>query len=90
MNDTTSRTAPNERPSLPWWRSGMVWLVIAGPAAVVVASLITAAVAWTHVDPIVTANGRFGPNDDVATPRDPKDPLAPAQKARNHAATPAQ
>lgn len=28
-------------PHLPWWRIRMVWLVIGGPAAVVVAGVIT-------------------------------------------------
>lgn len=28
-------------PQLPWWRIRMVWLVIGGPAAVVVAGVVT-------------------------------------------------
>jgi hypothetical protein len=31
----------NDIPSLPWWRYRMVWLVVGGPAAVVVASFVT-------------------------------------------------
>ncbi len=31
----------NSGPQLPWWRVRMVWLVIGGPAAVVVAGVIT-------------------------------------------------
>lgn len=69
---------------LPWWRYKMVWLVIGGPLSVVVASLVTAAVAWTHIDPVISN----GSADDVQTPANPKDRLAPALKARNHAATP--
>ncbi|MBX3607396.1 MAG: hypothetical protein KF788_19100 [Piscinibacter sp.] len=76
--------------ALPWWRSAMVWMVIAGPLSVVIASVATAVVAWRHIDPVVATPGRFGPDDDVSATRDPKDPLAPAQKARNHAATPAR
>ena len=30
----------------PWWRYGMVWLVLGGPAAVVVASLVTGYIAF--------------------------------------------
>ena len=37
----TNKALPPE-PALPWWRFGMVWLVLGGPA-VVVASLATAA-----------------------------------------------
>lgn len=32
-------------PTVPWWRIKMVWLVIGGPAAVVVAGFITLALA---------------------------------------------
>lgn len=84
--------AAEPRPAPAWWRVPMVWLVIAGPLLVVVASLVTAAVAWTHIDPVITVPGQgtMRPGDDVATTPDPKDALAPAMKARNHAATPRQ
>jgi len=72
------------QPVMPWWRYKMVWLVIGGPLSVVVASLVTAAIAWTHIDPVIGNSGA----DDVQTPANPKDRLAPALKARNHAATP--
>lgn len=90
--NTAVQAPPSSAPTTPqpWWRHGMVWLVIAGPLSVVIASLISAAVAWTHIDPVITANGRFGADDEVETPKDPKNPLAPAQKARNHAASPAR
>jgi uncharacterized protein len=39
----------------PWWRYGIVWLVIGGPAAVVVAAVGTAIVAIRGADPVVTA-----------------------------------
>ena len=81
---------PLPQPALPWWRVSMVWLVIAGPLAVVLASLVTAAVAWRHIDPVL-AEARPGqpkPGDEVPVPADPKNSLAPALKARNHAATP--
>jgi uncharacterized protein len=32
-------------PALPWWRVRMVWLVVAGPAAVVVAGFTTLGIA---------------------------------------------
>jgi hypothetical protein len=58
--------------SSPWWREPMVWLVLAGPAAVVVAGIVTAAIALHRPDPLIKA--------DAAKP--------PAVQARNHAATP--
>jgi len=73
-NDTEAKPAVQ-----PWWRVGMVWLVLAGPAAVVVASFVTMRVAWTHIDPVISE-----PVSQAA--EDPS--LTPAMKARNHAATP--
>jgi hypothetical protein len=63
-------------PMLPWWRVKMVWLVIGGPLAVVVASFVTLGLAITHPDPIVTQ----------AAPADAAH--VPAVAARNHAAAP--
>ena len=82
-----NRPADDPR-AVPWWRVPMVWVVLAGPAAVVVASLVTAVVAWRHIDPVIaeTPAGTLRAGDDVAGRVDPKDPLAPALQARNHAA----
>jgi hypothetical protein len=33
------------RPALPWWRVPLVWLVVGGPALVVLASIATAVIA---------------------------------------------
>jgi uncharacterized protein len=38
----------------PWWRHGMVWLVISGPAAVVVAGFATLAIAIAFPDPVLS------------------------------------
>jgi hypothetical protein len=76
----------DEPVAAPWWRFGMVWLVLSGPAAVVVASLVTAVVAWSHIDPLVNDKPISA---EVAVPAEAKSPLAPAMKARNHAASPA-
>jgi hypothetical protein len=38
-----------------WWRTPMMWLVIGGPAAVVVASFATLALAILNPDPVITA-----------------------------------
>ncbi len=37
----------------PWYRVGMVWLVLGGPAAVVVAAIVTAVIAYHGADPVV-------------------------------------
>lgn len=92
--DMPSQAPDHQAPGAPWWRFGIVWMVIGGPLSVVVASLVTAVVAWKHIDPVITperpgvAAERAG--DDVAATSDPKDTLAPALKARNHAATPSR
>lgn len=73
----------------PWWKFGYVWLVIAGPAVVVVASFITLYLAVTRPDPVVTEdyyrkgveiNKTLGGDAGVAS-------MAPAIQARNHAQT---
>ncbi|QLQ00790.1 MAG: FixH family protein [Burkholderiaceae bacterium] len=38
--------------SLPWWNYGHVWMVIAGPAIVVVAGFVTLYLAISHPDPV--------------------------------------
>lgn len=62
-----------------WWQVGMVWLVVGGPLAVVVAATATAVIAWRGADtPLATAaSGRVGTAQ------------VPAVLGRNHAATPA-
>ena len=41
-------------PAQPWWRYPYVWLVLAGPAAVVVAGIVTAVIAVRGADTVVT------------------------------------
>jgi uncharacterized protein len=64
----------------PWWRFGHVWLVLAGPAVVVVAGLVTAWIAVNGADPVISAPpaGASGQADSRS--------LTPAHKARNLAA----
>lgn len=65
----------------PWWRHGMVWMVIGGPLIVVVASLTTAVIAYKGADTVIvdTPSARHV----VTTPTSE----TPAMQARNHAAT---
>jgi hypothetical protein len=76
--NTTTHNEPAA--ALPWWRVGMVWLVIAGPAAVVVAGFATLRIALTHVDPVLQEPSVATVKGNVS--------LQPAMKARNHAAAP--
>ncbi len=77
---TPTRSNPTTD-GVPWWRVGTMWLVVGGPAAVVVAALVSGWVAMRHMDPLIDALAPVAVDD-----HDPA--LAPAVKARNHAATP--
>lgn len=81
---------PDPKPSVPasapWWRHGLVWLVLSGPIAVVIASAFTFWLAAHGADvlavdaPAKAPVQRQGPHDRA---------LLPALQGRNHAATPA-
>jgi hypothetical protein len=66
----------SQQPTLPWWRVPIVWLVVGGPALVVVASFVTLFLAVRggdtplHIGAVANA-----------------DAMAPAKQARNHATT---
>lgn len=64
-----------------WWRQPMLWLVVGGPALVVVAATITAVIAFRGADPVVSR----GAAADGAEPRAGSDEL-PALQARNQGA----
>jgi len=68
-------------PPLPWWRFGLVWMVIAGPAVVVVAGLVTAWIAIHGADTLVST-------DYYRRGIEINKTLLPAVQGRNHAATP--
>ena len=71
----------------PWWRHGHVWLLISGPAAVVVAGLATAWIAVHGADTLVTEDYyRRGIEINKTLAADKA--LVPALEGRNHAATP--
>jgi hypothetical protein len=81
MSTPTPRSPiETQSPATPWWRVGFVWLVVGGPLAVVVASLVTAVIAVSGAEEVLTE-----------TPRNPAATEAsrlPAVQGRNHAATP--
>jgi hypothetical protein len=74
----------------PWWKHGHVWLVISGPAVVVVAGVVTAFIAARGADPVVEADYyRRGVEINKALAARARAKL-PALQGRNHAATPAE
>ena len=70
------QTRPDATETTPWWRVRMLWLVIGGPLAVVLASFVTLGVALMNPDPVL----------GTAQPADASQ--VPAVQARNHAASP--
>lgn len=67
-----------------WWHFGHVWLIIAGPAIVVVAGFITLWLAIRTPDPVITPQD-YRPGLEL-NKVDPSS-VAPAMQARNHAQT---
>lgn len=75
-------------PCAPWWRHGHVWLVISGPAVVLVAGLVTTWIAVHSPDPVLSEHqNRQVPRVAGTLAKDRG--LVPAIQGRNHAATPA-
>jgi hypothetical protein len=70
-------------------KHGFVWLIIAGPAAVVVASFVTFYLAVSRPNEIVTEVPYQSVNlkDQSIEARRNESSLAPAMLGRNHAAT---
>lgn len=75
--------------SAPWWKYGHVWLLISGPAAVVVAGLVTAWIAIAAPDPVV-AQDYYRQGIEINKQLARERAMLPAMQGRNHAATPAQ
>lgn len=73
--------------SQPWWKYGHVWLVIAGPAVVVVAGLVTAWLAMRSPDPVL-AQDYYRRGVEINKTLAKNKALMPALQGRNHAATP--
>jgi hypothetical protein len=80
---SASSTLQNDAKPSAWWRYPMVWLVIGGPLAVVVASITTAFIAARGADPVLGTEERAGISERASTP----EAMTPALQARNHAAT---
>lgn len=65
---------PSEHPK-HWWQYPFVWLIVGGPAIVVVAGITTAVIAYRHVDPVL----------DISKPASNPGEV-PAVQGRNRAA----
>ncbi len=73
-----SRNRSAEGPTMPWWRYPIVWMVIGGPAVVVVAAIVTAVIAIRGADVVITQESETSFSE------------RPAVQGRNHAATPSE
>jgi hypothetical protein len=73
--------------SAPWWKHGHVWMVLSGPAVVVVASFFTFYLAYTGMDTVVDEDYYHKGVELSQTQGAPAPGLVPAMQARNHAAT---
>ncbi|HEY5720580.1 MAG TPA: nitrogen fixation protein FixH [Gammaproteobacteria bacterium] len=69
-------TQSSPGPVAPWWRHGMVWLVVSGPLLVIVAGVATLWIAVANPDPVLQLRAPAQAAQQ------------PAVQARNHAATP--
>ena len=73
----------------PWWKFRHVWLVVAGPAVVVLASFVTLYLAVAFPDPVVSED-YYRQGIEINKSLDLKAAAAtyaPAAQGRNHAAT---
>lgn len=83
----TEKKTASDQPGQPWWKFGHVWLVMAGPALVVIAGFTTLYLAVHIPDPVVSEDYYRKGVEINKTLADAPGSLAPAVQARNHAAT---
>lgn len=72
---------PADGQRVPWWRVRMMWLVVGGPLAVVVAAVITAVIAIRGADVVVGS----GAAPQAQRPAEDAGDMRPALEARNKA-----
>jgi uncharacterized protein len=75
QKSSQSRVQPAAESGKRWWHYPIVWLVVGGPATVVVAAIATAVIAYTHVDPVLEVSKPANHSGEV-----------PALTGRNRAA----
>jgi hypothetical protein len=74
----------------PWWKYGYVWMILGGPAVVVVAGIATLVIAVRSPDPVLAPDYYRRGVEINKTLRLQDKALLPANQGRNHAATPAR
>lgn len=79
-------TPLQKMPGEPWWHNGYVWLLLAGPVLVVIASFLTLYLAVARPDPVVDPD-YYNKGLHINQTLRQQNALAPAVQARNHAAT---
>jgi len=82
------QTEKNLELGAPWWKFPLVWMVIAGPAIVVVAGFVTLWLAMRAPDPLVAGDYYRQGLEINKTLAAKEKALMPAVQGRNHAATP--
>ena len=88
QNNKSMAQAPQAAPA-PWWKFGYVWMVIAGPAVVVVAGFATLWIALANPESLVAEDYyRQGIEINKTLAAEKEKSLRPAVQGRNHAATP--
>lgn len=94
MNKATAAPGKDTAHSGPWWRHPYMWLVVGGPAVVVVAGFVTLYLAirspdyvYSDAPPASGAGQASAARADSGTGKAGAAALAPAMQARNHAAT---
>lgn len=97
MVSNLKKTENFKAPAKPWWHYGHAWLVFGGPAAVVLACIVTVYIAVVKQDPVVDQDYyrkgiEINQTLKKAEPADAdvisqQNALEPAMRARNHAAT---
>lgn len=93
MSDKNISSIDNKNlESRQWWRYGHAWLVFGGPAAVVIACMVTVYIAVKTQDPVIDEDYyqhgiEINKALEHAKTIEERNALEPAIRARNHAAT---
>lgn len=89
---TSMQKAPANAHRVAWWRVPHMWLVVGGPLVVVMASLVTFVIAASHPDPVLNKQDYerdlAAEQEKGKARQDALVSMQPADKARNHAASP--
>ena len=84
ISPQTTSTRASPAVEEPWWKVKMLWLVIGGPLAVVIAGFVTLGLAISHPDEVLRPTAAAGEPKGASGAEAAQ---VPALQARNHAAT---